>query len=330
MTKVASTVAKFTPYGMAANAGLQIARRATKMLRKPMRAALTKIAGRKAGAAIGRAIDFANDLAGMPIGFQARALGVSRYSLLTSRARDAGALEGMIYVVESGDTGSGIAQKVIGDASRWRELKAANPAVAARPDPHGWGLVAYPGDRLNLPASWVAELGLDEPTDAPPPVTHATADDSAIYVVKSGDTGVSIAQDLCGDGNRWRELRDANPQIRNRPDPKGWGMVIFPGDRLNVPAAWLDAPEVAPPVIATPPAAPPIVSSEPPPVSPPLVLPPPPPRGDVTVEVGPPEIEPPGAPPVEAEPPPGAPPARSGGGMLPLLAAAAAWASGLI
>lgn len=327
-TKIATTVAKFTPYGAAASAGLAMARQATKALRKPIRGALTKIAGRKAGRAIGRAIDFASDVGGLPIGYQARALGMSRYQLLAARAaHDAAGLEGVIYVVESGDYGSKIAQKLIGDPNRWRELKASNPKVAARPDPKGYGMVIYPGDRLELPSSWVAELGLDAPAEEAPPVV-AAAGDATIYIVKSGDTGVSIAAEFTGDGNRWRELRDANPQIRSRPDPNNWGMVIYPGDRLTLPDGWVDVvepaapPITAPPIIATPPAPPP-------PAAPPVDVPPPvAPPVRVDVDLGPPEVEDDDAPPVDA-PPPVAPPAKSGGGLLPALALAAGWAVGL-
>ncbi len=331
--KVATTVAKFTPYGMATNAGLQMARKATKALRKPMRRAITKIAGRKAGRAINRAIDFAADVGRMPIGMQARALGVNRYQLLTARAaHDAGALDGAIYVVESGDYGTRIAEKVIGDPNRWRELKAANPKVAARPDPRGTGMVVYPGDRLDLPASWVTELGLDAPADEAPP-TFLPASGSAVYIVKSGDTGVSIAEEFTGNGGRWRELRDANPQIAGRPDPNNWGMVIRPGDALTLPEGWVAAVEPAsPPVLAVPPAEPPPPVEAPPIETPPIFTPPVLTPPTITVDVGPPEIEEDDAPPTDdpAElPPPVAPPARTGSALGPLALAAAGWALGL-
>jgi nucleoid-associated protein YgaU len=48
------------------------------------------------------------------------------------------------------------------------------------------------------------------------------------YVVKSGDTLSGIAKELYGDGNRWREIFEANKdQIENpnliRP---GWELLI--------------------------------------------------------------------------------------------------------
>jgi nucleoid-associated protein YgaU len=332
--KLASKVAMATPWGAAIGGALKVTRMASKALRKPLRAGLRKIVGRKASRAIERAADFATDVGYVSPDEATRALGISRWDFYRGGVmprNDVGALEGLVYVVESNDFGTKIAEKLIGDGSRWRELKAANPAVARRPDPRGYGMVIYPGDRLELPTSWVAELGLDAPADEPPPAVAAGSDD-LIYVVKSGDTGVSIAEQFTGSGSRWRELRDANPQIRNRPDPHNWGMVIFAGDRLTLPSSWVAAaPPVsveddddAPPVEPPPPASPPPVSvedddDEPADEPPPPVAPPPP----VSVEDDddePAELEP---------PPPVAPPARSGGALLPLALAAAGWAMGL-
>lgn len=51
-----------------------------------------------------------------------------------------------MYTVKSGDTLSGIAQSEMGDASRWRELYAANKdAVGDNPD------MIHPGLKLEIP-----------------------------------------------------------------------------------------------------------------------------------------------------------------------------------
>jgi hypothetical protein len=70
--------------------------------------------------------------------------------------------DGRTYTVEPGDYGVRIAQKLVGDGNRWRELKAANPEVAKRPDPQRYGLVIYPGDVLRLPESWWPEVAAEE------------------------------------------------------------------------------------------------------------------------------------------------------------------------
>lgn len=69
--------------------------------------------------------------------------------------------------------------------------------------------------------------------------TAGLAPDGQTYTVESGDYGVKIAQKLVGDGNRWRELKLANPTIAKRPDPKNYGFVIYPGDVLQLPASWI-------------------------------------------------------------------------------------------
>ncbi len=143
------------------------------------------------------------------------------------------------YTVKSGDTGSAIAKTFTGDGNRWRELKAANPAIAARPDPKNVGLVLYPGDVLTLPSNWPASPGTSAAvvlaTSTP---TAATPTKPTTYTVKSGDTGSAIAKAFTGDGNRWRELKAANPTIAARPDPKNVGLVLRIGDVLTLPASW--------------------------------------------------------------------------------------------
>jgi len=75
--------------------------------------------------------------------------------------------------------------------------------------------------------------------------TGGLAADGQTYTVESNDYGVKIAQKLTGDGNRWRELRAANPQVRGRPDPTNAGFVIYPGDVLQLPESWVETPPAA-------------------------------------------------------------------------------------
>jgi nucleoid-associated protein YgaU len=76
---------------------------------------------------------------------------------------------------------------------------------------------------MGLFADW-----FDYKSDAPEEDDHATV------TVKRGDSLYAIAQDLTGDGNRWKELADANPD-------KQWTetYIIQPGEELRVPKSWL-------------------------------------------------------------------------------------------
>ncbi len=58
-------------------------------------------------------------------------------------------------------------------------------------------------------------------------------DHCVIVRVKKGDSLWNIAKDLTGDGARWQELADANPDKKWDKD-----FVIHPGDELKVPESW--------------------------------------------------------------------------------------------
>lgn len=55
-------------------------------------------------------------------------------------------------------------------------------------------------------------------------------------IVKKGDSLWTIADHLTGDGQRWKELADANPDKTFSAD-----YVVQPGDVLHVPHSWADA-----------------------------------------------------------------------------------------
>lgn len=52
--------------------------------------------------------------------------------------------------------------------------------------------------------------------------------------VEKGDSLWVIAEDITGDGERWKELADANAN-------RGWTKdhKIFPGEKLKLPESWL-------------------------------------------------------------------------------------------
>lgn len=161
---VAQTIARQLPGGGQIAQGLELAQRAGKLTRQVSRGAISAPRGRDARA-LG-AIGSLSQIAGLSDSEASRALGISRWDLARARTLmgEVAGLEGTgpatVWVVKYGDTGSSIAKACVGDGSRWRELKAANPAIATRPDPKGWGLVAYPGERLTLPRSWLEQMGL--------------------------------------------------------------------------------------------------------------------------------------------------------------------------
>lgn len=71
------------------------------------------------------------------------------------------------YIVRPGDTLSGIAGQLLGDAKRWPELLEANPQII---DP----AVIYPGDTIVLPGSGEPEgMAADAADDAYPPLPVA-------------------------------------------------------------------------------------------------------------------------------------------------------------
>jgi len=62
------------------------------------------------------------------------------------------------------------------------------------------------------------------PDPAPPPVVRPTT-----YVVEFGDTLTSIAQDMYGDGSRWRDIQVANRSLLGRSDQ------VKVGQELKIP-----------------------------------------------------------------------------------------------
>lgn len=61
--------------------------------------------------------------------------------------------------------------------------------------------------------------------------TESKVPETKTYTVKSGDNLSEIAQREMGDGNRWKELYEANKDaIGGNPD------LIHPGTKLTIPA----------------------------------------------------------------------------------------------
>lgn len=84
---------------------------------------------------------------------------------------------GAEWIVEKGDTGSKIAQKLTGNANRWTELKAVNPKIMSRPaaDIKKYGFPIYVGDKVQLPSSWIQVVAKPPAQTAPATASTQTA-----------------------------------------------------------------------------------------------------------------------------------------------------------
>ena len=78
----------------------------------------------------------------------------------------------MNYVVEPGDTVSGIAKHFTGDASKWPALCTANPQLQRHPS---YGCYLQVGKPVELPAAWVTTPDPNAPP-GPGPGPAAPAD----------------------------------------------------------------------------------------------------------------------------------------------------------
>lgn len=156
------------------------------------------------------------------------------------------------WTVARRETLWGIAERTLGDGSRYREIfdlnrnrTQADGGRLSNPDrlQTGWTLL-LPDDATNLPGN-------------------------SEVIVRSGDTLSGIAQRELGDANRYPELFTAN---EGRPQPDGSALetpnLIRPGWHLHLPGA--PAEQSAPPPASAPaePSAPPPPDASPAPPAP--------------------------------------------------------------
>ena len=137
-------------------------------------------------------------------------------------------ITGKTYVVQPGDTGEKIALKFVGNRARWRELLTVNPTLASKQ----YGIAVYAGKTIKIPDSWPATPGALPSTPSTPSTPSGPQPTS--YVVQSGDTGEKIALKFTGDRNRWRELLTVNPTLAD----KTYGIRLFAGKTIFLPAGW--------------------------------------------------------------------------------------------
>jgi nucleoid-associated protein YgaU len=240
-----------------------------------------------------------------------RSLGV-----LPRIARDTGELTGATqWTIRNGDFPSGVAQKLTGNGGRWKEILSVNPNMSVFTDSKGqtqikpWNV----GQTFNVPPDWV---GAAKPTTTPvpggsstpavpglpttipavptpmasssggppfpPPSKFPAGYPGPTYTVKSGDFGSKIAEDITGNGTRWKELLPLNP---GKADPK-FGIAVFAGDVLKLPSSWQAPAATAPAPTPFPlPPTPSIPGLPGLPAVPPAAPPPAPPPGPTSPQV---------------------------------------------
>jgi nucleoid-associated protein YgaU len=136
-----------------------------------------------------------------------------------------------------------------------RALATGDP-VAMRAEANALKKDGYPEQGAGLLAAAIAieqSRAIPEPAPITPPrapasapsvtipapvITPQTVATGGTYVVKAGDSPYKIAQKMTGDGNRYRELADANPSKRANI----LAGKIYVGEVLKLPATWVVAP----------------------------------------------------------------------------------------
>lgn len=122
--------------------------------------------------------------------------------------------------VKSGDTLSELASKHMGSAALWEDLLEANKDQLK--DEHSLQV----GMKLRVPGTTSqaqAPVAVDKPT-----TTRSSS--GKTYTVKPGDNLTEIAEKMLGDGNRWREIFEANRDKMQSADR------VKVGQKLRIPA----------------------------------------------------------------------------------------------
>ena len=128
------------------------------------------------------------------------------------------------YLVATGDDLWSIAERLLGEGRRWRELVRANHELLSDPTAP---LVV--GTRLSLPAASdrVVTPGLPPSAVTKPDASSPSASPKTI-VVERGDTLSGLAKEHLGSTGRWPRIAAANSELISNPDhiEIGWELVI--------------------------------------------------------------------------------------------------------
>ena len=205
-----------------------------------------------------------------------------------------GVLLNAVYLARPGDSFASISKNIYGDESKTRELKKINPYFSK----------VRPGDKVyyNSPM---------RPTDDTKVLTHYEDAGmvSETYVAKEGDNIRTVAKELLGYDNAWKEIWTTNSVDSKSELAAGTELRYW----RSAPVA-AAAPTPAPPTmtesVPPPPPPPAMAQNEMPPMPPPEMNMPPPPAMDMPQDQamagGIQDLPPP--PPAEAVNPPPPPP----------------------
>jgi nucleoid-associated protein YgaU len=123
------------------------------------------------------------------------------------------------YTVEESDTLTYIARQKYGDGKYWTKIRDANPGI----DPDH----LLVGQVLILPPKEEVTGAARSPAAARTDATSTRA--TRTYVVATGDSLITIARNVLGDGSRWREIYNLNRDKIKNPD------ILLEGTELKLP-----------------------------------------------------------------------------------------------
>jgi len=129
-----------------------------------------------------------------------------------------------LYEVQRADTLWDVADRLLGDGMRWREIRDAN---VGRQQPDGFTIGTdteelRPGWTLRVPGCVLSDASSESPRGS--------------VVVERGDTLWDLADEHLDDAHRWTEIYEEN---RGEPQPDGGALIdpdlIQPGWELDLP-----------------------------------------------------------------------------------------------
>ena len=171
--------------------------------------------------------------------------------------------EPLIHTVGRRDSLRMLAERYLGDPSRWNEVFVLNQD---QPQAVGGTLTdparLQPGWELVMPADTHQELAVFDdkkaPVNSPPTLVPLPEPDGSTITVQSGDTLWGLATHHLHDPERWIDIFNSNRDIIQDPS------VIMPGWQLQLPA---HEPEIQMPPSTDPPSKPlPVSTGRPAPV----------------------------------------------------------------
>lgn len=123
------------------------------------------------------------------------------------------------YTVKAGDSFSGIARALYGDARYYTLLMKANPDV----DPMNLQI----NQKIKVPPlpNETSQAGVAKESSE----RSAPEDSDGLYTVQTGDTLIKISQTFYGTSKKWKQIYDANREVIHDPD------MLQVGARLQIP-----------------------------------------------------------------------------------------------